>query len=60
MMTFQAFFVLWLMPEDPKYREAAGAFLPKGLSVEEAISLSRADFLDKLSDMFSAQIKPIQ
>jgi hypothetical protein len=59
MLTFQAYFVLWLVPEKPEFREGADAFMPNKLSVEEAVALSRVDFLVKLTEMFAAQIKPI-
>jgi hypothetical protein len=56
MMTFQAYFCLHLVPEKPKFREGADAFLPDELSVEEATSLGRLDFFVKLTEMFAAQI----
>jgi hypothetical protein len=56
---FQAYFVLWLVPEKPQFREGADAFMPNGLTIEEAKALSRVDFFVKLTEMFSAQIKPI-
>jgi len=59
MMTFQAYFVLWLMPENPKFREGAKAFLPKVLSVEEAITFGRLEFFVKLNEMFAAQIRSV-
>jgi len=59
MRTFQAYFVLWLMPEKPKFREGADAFMPNQLSVEEASTLGRLDFLVKLAKMFADQIKPV-
>ncbi len=59
MRAFQAYFVLWLAPENPKLREGANYFMPNGLSVEEAVSLTRSDFFVKLTEMFAAQIKPI-
>jgi len=57
MMTFQAYFCLWLMPESPKFREGADAFMPKGLSVKEASALSREHFFMKLAKMFAAEIR---
>lgn len=59
MMTFQAYFCLHLVPENPKFRKGADAFLPNELSVEEAASLGRLDFFMKLTEMFAAQIKPM-
>ena len=58
--TFQAYFVLWLMPEMPKFREGADAFMPNGLSVEEASALERLDFFTKLTEMFGAEILAAQ
>ena len=59
MMSFQAYFVLWLMPENPKFREGAKTFLPKVLSVEEAITFGRLEFFVKLNEMFAAQIRSV-
>jgi hypothetical protein len=59
MMAFQAAFVLWLVPEKPEFREGADAFLPDGISAEEAGSLRRLEFFDKLTEMFAVQIRPI-
>jgi hypothetical protein len=59
MRAFQAYFVLWLVPEKPKFRESADAFLPDKLSVKEAVSFSRTEFFVKLTEMFSAQMKPM-
>jgi hypothetical protein len=59
MMTFQAYFVLWLMPENPKFREGAKTFLPKVLSVEEAITFGRLEFFVKLNEMFAAQVRSV-
>jgi len=59
MMSFQAYFVLWLMPENPKFREDAKTFLPKVLSVEEAITFGRLEFFVKLTEMFAAQIRSV-
>ena len=56
MMAFQAFFVLWLVPEDPKFREGASASMPKGMTVEQASALGRLEFFDKLTEMFAADI----
>ncbi len=56
MRTFQAYFDLWLVPEKPQFREHADAFLPDGLSVEEASALERDRFFLKLTEMFAAEI----
>lgn len=56
MSTFQAFFVLFVA-DNPKFREGSDAFLPDGISVEEARALGRLDFFVKLTEMFSAEIK---
>ena len=56
MMAFQLYFVLWLAPENPKFREGADAFLPNGVSIEQASSLTRLEFFAKLTEMFGAEI----
>jgi hypothetical protein len=56
MKAFQAYFVLWLVPEKPEARENASAFLPNGITVDEAVSLGKPQFFDKLTDMFAAEI----
>ena len=45
------------MPESPKFREGADAFMPDGLSVKEASALSREHFFMKLAKMFAAEIR---
>ena len=59
MRAFQAYFALWLNPENPHFREGADALMPNGLSIEQAGTLSRVDFFIKLTEMFAAQMKPI-
>jgi hypothetical protein len=59
MMTFQAYFVLWLCPEVPQFREGADVFMPKKVTVEQASSLSRIDFFAKFAELFAAEIRPI-
>src|SRR5260370_37186771 len=60
MMTFQAYFVLWLVPEKPKFRESADYFMPNDLSVEEPSTLSRPDFFAELAKMFAVEIKRVR
>jgi hypothetical protein len=59
MKTFQAFFTLWLAPEEPKLKKNAGAFLPEGITVEEAERFNRLEFFAKITEMFAALIKPV-
>jgi hypothetical protein len=59
MKTFQAYFVLWLVPEDPRFREGLDAFLPEGVKAEDVSSLSRTEFFVKVTEMFVAG-KPVQ
>jgi hypothetical protein len=59
MKTFQAYFVLWLVPEDPRFREGLDAFLPEGVKAEDVSSLSRTEFFVKVTEMFVAE-KPVQ
>ena len=57
MRTFQAYYLLRLRPFgiDPQKLEQAVAFLPGGISVNEAMSLGRIEFLDKVSEMFAKE-----
>jgi hypothetical protein len=58
MMTFQAYFVLRVAPAfNPKFLEGADAFMPDGLTVEQASAFERLDFFTKLTEMFAAQIR---
>jgi hypothetical protein len=57
--TYQAAFVLWLVPENPKFREGADAFMPNGTSAEEASALSKVEFVTKLSKLFADQMKTV-
>jgi hypothetical protein len=58
MMTFQAYFVLRVAPSlNPKFREGADAFMPDGLTVEQASTFRRPDFFVKFTEMFAAQIR---
>ena len=47
MMTFQALFVLWLIPEVPQFREGADAFMPNEITVKEASATQSDRFLGK-------------
>lgn len=60
MMTFQAYFVLQLVPKSPKFRESADAFLPDGVSVEQVGSFGRYEFFVKLTEMFAAAMTPLR
>jgi len=60
MMTFQAYFVLWLVPKSAKHREKADAFLPDGVSVEQVGSFGRYEFFVKLTEMFAAAMTPLR
>jgi hypothetical protein len=57
MRTFDAYYALWPTDVHPKLRENAAAFLPKGVSVEEATRLKRSEFFAKYSEMFADQIR---
>ena len=60
MMTFQAYFVLQLVPKSTKHRERADAFLPDGVSVEQVGSFGRYEFFVKLTEMFAAAMTPLR
>jgi hypothetical protein len=56
MRTFMAYYAL--RPSEPhtKLRKDVKAFLPKGVTVEEAESFGRIEFFAKLSEMFAAEM----
>jgi hypothetical protein len=56
MRTFQAYYVVRPSSIHPKSFERAWAFLPDGITIEEAASLSRVEFFMKLTEMFAAEI----
>jgi hypothetical protein len=55
MRAFLAHFELWLQHNESRLREAAFHELPKGVTVQDFLSLSRKAFFNKLATAFAEQ-----
>lgn len=60
MRTFQAYYVVHPSSIHPRRYERARAFLPDGITLEEAARLGRVEFFVKLTEMFATEIQSAQ
>ena len=56
MRTFDAYYALHPSSVHAHLCEHAAAFLPKGITIEQASAFGRLEFFGKVSEMFTAQI----